>query len=1415
MVVSLAKNSAEYGHHFINRIIIFAGKFSFLVGSYINGKVSPTGFTPRPSALRYNLITNSSRIKGVIMRLITDLVLSFRLILAGLLIAQLIMPSVSYLSTKQNISRLTVHPLMPLRAVVQSSDLKIVGPDKDPNPVVNEGRQLQLSVIDVSGQAVTGVTFESGSPDIAQVNPQTGMIIGIQRGFATITGRRGSESVSNFVVVARVSSGKGMRVMGKTEVDTSGAIYLSDPVRHVIFKKDTPSADLALFAGQSGVKGKTDGPRTQAQFAGPLGITVDNRARGGIYIADTLNHNIRKISNDRVERVLGMGMPGRIAADIVPFDQAVFSSPQGVTVDTGGNLLIADTDNHAIYLADFEKRQVELIAGEPGMSGKVDGIKRLARFNRPTAITVVSTGKSFFRTGEQKGILVADTGNNVVRFVTFDGKVETVGPIPKTSIVSQSISPNTADNEFAFDQPISVSSDGIGNIYVVDRSGVKLITEPVGQARQLVSLAQPGASFIQAESVTVRGAETFVLDTNATTEAEAVKVVTVGEPAIANLSQTQDRMEGGAEITITGRNFAPESQVVLGDSVATDVIVESATKIRFRVPMQSVAGNRTLSVRTRGGIAQRKFSIISKPLSELANGEITTIAGGIPFVGDGGKALNASLNFRFFGGISVDGAGNLFIPASSRIRMVDSSTRIITTVAGSGNEGFSGDGGQAVSASLDNPESVAIDGAGNIFIADMYNERIRRVDARTGIITTVAGGGMRGLSDGIPATEASFFFLTGIAIDGAGNLFIADPVHSRIRKVDARTQIITTVAGSEKGGFSGDGGPATEAKLDFPRRIAVDELGNLFIADQANNRIRRVDAKTGIITTVAGDGFKDKDGFGRFTGDGGPATRASLNIPLNVAVDGMGNLFIADFGNGRIRRVDARTGIITTVAGNGTTQFGGDGGPATRASLSAIDVAVDGSGNLFIADSFNQRIRRVEGSVGTISTVAGDGTTGNFNGDGELATSAALSFPRGLALDGTDDLFFADSSNARVRRIDANTGIITTVAGNGDFRFSGDGGPATSAGLDPASVAVDKNNNIYIADAFNARIRKVDTATGIITTVVGNRTAGFSGDDGPATAASLRNPLGVVTDGSEALFILDAGNSRVRRFDLKTGKITTVAGNGTKGFSGDGGLATNASLNLLNGGIGLDRGGNLYIAEYGNRRIRRVDARSGIITTVAGNGRANFSGDGGPATSASLNQPTAVTADAAGNIFIADFFNEVIRRVDARTGIITTVAGNGSIGFSGDGGPAINAGIFLPEGVAVDGMGNLIIADTFHDAIRIVKGIAKVLGDGQSSVTITSATFSKPNLIINGTGFGSSGAAVIINGQDTSSLIFNQTDTSIDLKGSKKRLNLKKGPNQIVVTAGGMSSNTIILNLFIADLAATNLNHKEHEKHED
>jgi hypothetical protein len=341
--------------------------------------------------------------------------------------------------------------------------------------------------------------------------------------------------------------------------------------------------------------------------------------------------------------------------------------------------------------------------------------------------------------------------------------------------------------------------------------------------------------------------------------------------------------------------------------------------------------------------------------------------GNVPQVGyggDGGAAANAVLNLPT--SVALGRTGDLyFCDWNARIRKVELRTGLVTTIGGTGVRGFAGDGGSAASALLGGPGRVAVDDAGNIYFADAYNYRVRRVSAATGIITTVAGNGSQiDRAESGLATQVSIGYPGGIAVNAAGDLYIANGA-DRVHKVEASTGIITTVAGAGGSYYSGDGGPAVRAQLDQPSAVAVDAEGNLYIAARGEHRIRKVDAATGIVTTIAGANFGADSGplgmvayHGGFSGDGGLATSAMFNDPDGIAVDSAGNVYISDTTNYRIRRVDAATGVIRTIAGTGVRGFSRDGGPALDAQITTpAGLIVDLAGRVFFADLFNQRIR--------------------------------------------------------------------------------------------------------------------------------------------------------------------------------------------------------------------------------------------------------------------------------------------------------------------------------------------------------------------------------------------------------------------------------------------------------------------------
>ncbi len=603
-------------------------------------------------------------------------------------------------------------------------------------------------------------------------------------------------------------------------------------------------------------------------------------------------------------------------------------------------------------------------------------------------------------------------------------------------------------------------------------------------------------------------------------------------------------------------------------------------------------------------------------------------------------------------------------------------------------------------------EAMATDLAGNLYLADTTNGVVRKVST-DGTMAIIAGTGTSarhayGVGDGGPAALAPLYQPDQLAVDGAGNVYIAERNQPYVRKV-APNGVITTYVGNGTAGYSGDGGPAASAEIGAAWGLAADNAGDLYISDVTTGKhssvaaagIRKV-TPDGTITTIAGTEITG------YSGDGGPGVKAQFNSPGALAIDDSGNLYIADLY--RIRKLSAN-GIISTIAGNGTPGFAGDGGPAAAAQISGSVGGSGGSlaisaGSLYIADSANNRIRTIAAN-GTIQTVAGDGDACCYGGDGSPANSISLDSPLGVAVDAAGNTYISDTYDNAIFRV-SPAGALTAVAGvNTAGSNSGDGGPAVHAFVrTPVGMTFDASGNLYVAEAGGFRVRKIDPA-GMITTVAGTGVQGYvwSFEGSPAAAANLTWPEDVAVDASGNLYIADTAADAIRKV-TPAGIITTVAGTGTAGFSGDGGPATSAQIKTPSG-VAVDRSGNLYIADTYNLRIRKVTP-DGIITTVAGGGTV-YTGDGIAATTAGLAFPAGVRVDAAGNLYVADESRVQLITPD---GIIHTVGGTGVLGDSGDGGPATSAQLFA-YGLAVNAAGDIYIAGWGSSVVRVLTPVAK------------------------------------------------------------------------------------------------------------
>jgi uncharacterized protein (TIGR03437 family) len=679
---------------------------------------------------------------------------------------------------------------------------------------------------------------------------------------------------------------------------------------------------------------------------------------------------------------------------------------------------------------------------------------------------------------------------------------------------------------------------------------------------------------------------------------------------------------------------------------------------------------------------------------------ISTIAGGAP---PPTPAVARSASIGDPTRLATDAAGNVYFGSLHSVFKVDAGGTL-TRVAGNGRPGNSGDGGPAAAAQLSFPMGLAADTAGNLFVADRDASVVRKI-AANGIITTVAGSGVPGFAgDGGAAISAQINGPYGVAVGAGGSLYIADTGNNVVRKVSP-DGTIRTVAGTGTPGYLGDGGAALSARLNGPEAVAVDAEENLYIADTFNGRIRRV-GTDGVIATVAGVGST-----GIYSGDGGPARSAALSLPTDVALDGAGTLYLADFGNSRVRMVSG--GIIATVAGQPTGAPLTEGQAAVNARLEGpTGITVDSGGSFYFVEAGigsgsglavgDYKVWKVS-SVGIIGTLAGNGIP-NYSGEGVAPTAAQLNAPAGVAVSRFGVIYISDTQNQRVRATSTVGGYaLVTLAGNGTPGFNGEIILPRDAQLNrPFGVAADDAGNWYVADTANNRVRKVQPG-GNLFTIAGNGNASYYGDGGQGTKASVNQPGGVAADALGNVYIADTLDNAIRKV-TPDGVITTLAGTGTPGYSGDGGPANVARLTQPRG-VAVDASGNVYVADSGNNQVRKIDML-GTITTVD--------------TGGSLSDPRGVAVDRVGNLYIADTGNRVVRRVSPDA-LVTAIAGNGTCCYSGDGGLALDAQLNQPWGVAVDANGNVYVADPANNAVRMLAPVS-------AGIAVTAVTNAASNL---------------------------------------------------------------------------------------
>jgi sugar lactone lactonase YvrE len=627
--------------------------------------------------------------------------------------------------------------------------------------------------------------------------------------------------------------------------------------------------------------------------------------------------------------------------------------------------------------------------------------------------------------------------------------------------------------------------------------------------------------------------------------------------------------------------------------------------------------------------------------------------------------------------VVTDAAGNKYISDNRAlcIRKITPSG-LVSILAGGAPPVASGPNGPSIDgpgnqARFGAPLGLAIDAAGNIYVADAGLNRVRKITP-DGFVSTIGGSGptfgsgSAGFQDGsLPNSKFNQPF--DVAVDASGNVYVADGGNNRIR----------IISGFSISTFAGDGtqgaldGPASSASFQFPTGVAVDPSGNIIVSDFGNNRIRKI-TQSRVVSTLAGSVKGSSDGAG---------AAAQFNAPNHLTTDVAGNVFVADESNFRIRKITP-AGIVSTFAGRGIPGFL-DGSAANALFADPSGVAVDALGHVFVTDAHKVREISLSAAAG-VYTIAGNGTAGLTDGTG---AAALFNSPTGLVINAAGNILVADATNQKIRLMTPD-GNVSTLAGSiGGFR---DGTLTTARFNAPTSLAVDPAGNIYVADQINQRIRKI-TPAGAVSTIAGDGTRGYV--EGPGAGAEFRYPTSVAADASGNVYVADVENFCIRKIS-PAGVVSTLAGSGAAGFADNTGAAAKFAFPQ---GIAMDASGNIIVADKNNHRIRKVSP-AGVVTTIAGTGKPGYADGGG--TTAQFSSPIAVSVDAAGNILVTDQGNQRIRKISP-AGIVSTLAGNGLAGFSD--GSYSQAQFNNPVGTTVDASGAVYVADKENNRIRKIQ----------------------------------------------------------------------------------------------------------------
>jgi sugar lactone lactonase YvrE len=930
-------------------------------------------------------------------------------------------------------------------------------------------------------------------------------------------------------------------------------------------------------------------------------------------------------------------------------------------------------------------------AGIAGKQGNIDGTggnPLVPIFNFPIGVAVNPAGN----------VYVTDTGNALIRMVTPAGVVTSfVGTAGKAG----GNDGTSTDPNVTFNLPHGPVVDGAGNLYVADYNGATIRKiSPTGTVTTLAGTAgSVGSADGTGSAARFRNPSGLALD-----GAGNVYVADSGNHVIRKITP------GGVVTTVAGL------------AETTGSVNGKGTTARFKNP-RGIASD-------SGGVlyvADTDNNMIRKI---AADGEVSTLAGTAGTYGST-DGVKTAARFNFPNSVALDSSGNLYVAdeINNTIRKI-TPDGTVSTLAGLAGSAGRVDGTGSV-ARFDRPTGVAVDGSGNIYVADYRNHLIRRVSA-AGAVTTIAGvGGLAGLQNGTGFMLNPVLFRnpTGAVVDAAGNVYVSDSANNSIKKISPGGST-TLLAGSPTSTAGITNGQGSAARFHTPAGLALDGVGNLYVADSTNQTIRKI-SPSGDVSTYAGVATV------RGSADGDRAT-ATFDYPSGVAVDGAGNVYVADYGNHVIRMISA-SGNVTTLAGTTGSPGGSDGVGSGARFKYPRDLALDASGNLYVADTGNHAIRKIAPG-GLVQTWAGStGNSGSADGGG---SSARFNGPAGVSVDGSGNVYVADANNSTVRKITV-AGVVSTVGGTAGSVGTADGVGATARFNYPTDVAVDASGNLFIADNRNHTVRKGslpgsgggDGGGGGGGGGGGDGSDGSGGtDDSSVGSGFLLQPVGVTSDSAGNFYVCDTANHCIKKI-TSAGVVTVLAGKSGSSGSADGtGEAARFNSPI---GISIDTLGNICVTDSGNSTIRKITG-AGVVTTFAGTAGTSGTADG-TGTAAQFSGPSGIAVNTtSGDLYVADSANATIRRITTDA-VVTTLAGAARTPGDTDG-IGNTARFNNPTGLAYNAGTDLLVADTFNNTVRRVLTSRRVV-----SVTATGAVTEAGNALVVLTDAGLTGSPVTLN----------------------------------------------------------------------